>query len=95
VELYQGNVEDVLPHLDINPDLVVVDPPRAGLVPAAIKSILKMQPAKVVYVSCDPSTLARDLKIMHNAGYQIESMVPLDMFPQTYHIESMVFLKRG
>jgi 23S rRNA (uracil1939-C5)-methyltransferase len=94
VELYQGNVEDILPELDVHPDLVVVDPPRAGIAQKAIKSLMNIQPARLVYISCDPSTLARDLKFMHNAGYMVESMVPLDMFPQTYHIETMVFLMK-
>jgi 23S rRNA (uracil1939-C5)-methyltransferase len=94
VELYQGNVEAVLPELDILLDLVVVDPPRAGIAPAGLKALLKSKPDQIIYVSCDPSTLARDLKSIVGAGYSIESITPIDMFPQTYHIESITNLRR-
>lgn len=92
VELYQGSAEDILPRLEIKADLVVVDPPRAGIAPAAMKAIIGMWPAQVAYISCDPSTLARDIKILQSAGYHIENITPLDMFPQTYHIEAFVLL---
>jgi 23S rRNA (uracil1939-C5)-methyltransferase len=92
VELYEGNVEVILPALDIHPDLAVIDPPRAGIAPAAMKALIKACPAQLVYVSCDPSTLARDLKTLVSTGYQIDSITPFDMFPQSYHIETMVFL---
>jgi len=94
VELYQGNVEVILPHLDIHPNLAVVDPPRAGIAPAGMKALMKSRPGQVIYISCDPSTLARDLKIMGQAGYAIESVTPVDMFPQTYHIETITALRR-
>ncbi|NMB54135.1 MAG: class I SAM-dependent RNA methyltransferase [Leptolinea sp.] len=92
IELYQGNVEVVLPNLDIHPGLVIVDPPRAGIAPAAIRALIKCHPRKIFYVSCDPSTLARDSKILTGSGYQIDSITPLDMFPQTYHIETVTVL---
>jgi 23S rRNA (uracil1939-C5)-methyltransferase len=94
IELYQGNVEIILPELEIHPDLAVVDPPRAGIAPAGMKALIKSRPDQVIYVSCDPSTLARDLKIMVQAGYSIESITPVDMFPQTYHIETISALHR-
>lgn len=94
IELYQGNVENVLPELDIHPDLVVIDPPRAGIAQPAMKALMKTNPEQIIYVSCDPSTLARDLKVMSDTGYSIESITPVDMFPQTYHIESITNLKR-
>lgn len=94
VELYQGNVEAILPELDIKPDLAVVDPPRAGIASPGMKALLKSTPAQIIYFSCDPSTLARDLKIMASSGYHIDSVTPLDMFPQTYHIESMSILRK-
>jgi 23S rRNA (uracil1939-C5)-methyltransferase len=94
VELYQGNVEAVLPELDTHPDLVIIDPPRAGIAPAGMKALLKSKPGQIIYISCDPSTLARDLKIMVASGYSIESITPIDMFPQTYHIESITNLMR-
>jgi 23S rRNA (uracil1939-C5)-methyltransferase len=94
IELYQGNVENILPALNIHPDLVVIDPPRAGIAQPAMKALMKAKPQQIIYVSCDPSTLARDLKIMADTGYSIESITPIDMFPQTYHIESITNLKR-
>lgn len=94
VELYQGAAELILPQLDVKPDLVVVDPPRAGLAPAAMKALMKSKPGQIIYVSCDPATLSRDLKIMVAEGYLIDSITPVDMFPQTYHIESITNLKR-
>jgi len=74
------------------PDLVVVDPPRAGLHKHVIKSLLEIKPPKIIYVSCNPSTLARDLKILCEEGYQLENVQPIDMFPHTYHIETVVKL---
>lgn len=93
VDLYQGNVEDVLPGLRISPDLVVLDPPRAGIAVPAIKTLTEMRPGTIAYISCDPSTLARDLKIFCSTGYKVDSVIPLDMFPQTYHIEALTILK--
>lgn len=94
VELYQGNVEVILPQLDIHPDLAIIDPPRAGIATAGMKALMRSKPGQIIYVSCDPSTLARDLKIMDASGYAIESVTPVDMFPQTYHIESITILRR-
>jgi 23S rRNA (uracil1939-C5)-methyltransferase len=93
VELYQGNVEIILPELDIHPDLAVIDPPRAGIAPAAMKALIKVHPTQIAYISCDPSTLARDLKNLLNAGFQLVSVTPFDMFPQTYHIETIAILE--
>lgn len=70
------------------PQLVIIDPPRAGLHPHVIKSLLNMKPPKIVYVSCNPTTLARDLKIFCEKDYKLENVQPVDMFPHTYHIES-------
>lgn len=76
-------------------DVVVVDPPRKGLSKAFIDSVVKMQPERMVYVSCNPSTLARDLKRLNEGGYTVEKVQPVDMFPQTYHIESVALLTRS
>lgn len=70
-------------------ELVVLDPPRAGCHPKAVKYILKLRPRKIVYVSCNPATLARDIKILVESGYVLERAVPLDLFPHTYHIEAV------
>jgi len=74
------------------PHLVVIDPPRAGLHPRAIRSLLNMKPPKIVYVSCNPTTLARDLKMFCEKDYKLENVQPVDMFPHTYHIESVAKL---
>ena len=69
------------------PDLVLLDPPRAGAGPAAIAGIAAMEPARITYVSCDPATLARDLRDLASRGYELESIGALDLFPQSYHVE--------
>ena len=76
------------------PDLVLLDPPRAGAGEAVIQRLLALKPIKIHYVSCDPTTLARDLKWLTNANYKIDSITALDMFPQTYHVETVVKLTR-
>jgi 23S rRNA (uracil1939-C5)-methyltransferase len=94
VELYEDTAERVLPALMLNPDFVLVDPPRAGLSHAALDAVIKMSPPRVAYVSCDPATLARDARRFIEAGYELQSVTPFDMFPQTFHIESIsVFMK--
>jgi 23S rRNA (uracil1939-C5)-methyltransferase len=95
VELYEGAVEEVLPHLDLRPEIVLADPPRAGLGPQVVDRLLELQPDILAYVSCDPATLARDGKRLAAGGYLPERVVPFDMFPQTYHIESISLWKRG
>jgi 23S rRNA (uracil1939-C5)-methyltransferase len=89
VELYEGSAEDVIPHLEAKPDVILVDPPRAGLEKRVIDGIIKLNPQMIVYVSCDPSTLARDATRLINGGYQLSHVTPFDLFPQTYHIESI------
>jgi 23S rRNA (uracil1939-C5)-methyltransferase len=91
VELYDGLAEEILPGLELKPDVVLVDPPRAGLAIPALDALLRMNAPFLTYVSCDPSTLARDAKRLLAAGYKLQSVQPFDMFPQTYHIESISF----
>ncbi len=94
VELYEDTAEHVLPSLRLDPDFVLVDPPRAGVSRPALEALIGMSPPVIAYVSCDPATLARDAKELIAAGYRPESVTPFDMFPQTYHIESMsVFVR--
>jgi 23S rRNA (uracil1939-C5)-methyltransferase len=86
-EVRAGKVEDLLPLLERAPDAVLLDPPRPGCAPVVLESIAKLRPGAVVYVSCNPATLARDLRVLVDAGYTLDSVTPLDMFPQTGHIE--------
>jgi 23S rRNA (uracil1939-C5)-methyltransferase len=89
VELYIGAAGSILPTLEAKADIIVVDPPRAGIEKKAMEPILKMKPERIAYISCDPATLARDAKILISYGYSLVSARPIDMFPQTYHIESL------
>jgi len=76
-------------------DFVLLDPPRAGAESAVIKGILKLEPSQISYVSCDPATLARDLKKLIAGGYEIHSIAAFDLFPQTHHVETVVRLSRA
>ena len=77
------------------PDVVVVDPPRKGLTPDGIAAIAKMNPKRIVYVSCDPATLARDLRLLcDTAPYELIEVTPVDLFPKTHHVESVALLVR-
>ena len=87
VEMLAGKVEDVLPELEVQPDAIVLDPPRPGCAPVVLSAIKEFKPRVVVYVSCNPATLARDLRVLVDGGYRLEWVTPLDMFPQTGHIE--------
>jgi len=89
VEVIEGPIEAVIPDLDVSLDAAVVDPPRAGVDRFALDALVARQPARVVYVSCDPATLARDAKRLTRAGYRLVEVQPVDMFPQTYHVESV------
>ena len=75
-------------------DFILLDPPRAGTEKETIESILKIKPEQISYVSCEPSTLARDLRVLLDDGYSIESITAIDLFPQTHHIETVVRLKK-
>lgn len=78
----------------ISPDCIVVDPPRKGMYPEALQNIVDMQPNRIVYVSCDPATLARDVKLLSEKGYHITKGAAVDMFPRTHHVETVVCLHR-
>src|SRR3989339_280237 len=82
VEMLLGRVEDSLPK---NADVIVLDPPRAGCSDKAIKAVVRAKPGKIIYVSCNPQTLARDIKILMDYGFKADFLQPLDMFPQTEH----------
>jgi len=93
VEIIGGEVGRDTSGIGAPVDALVVDPPRAGLAPGARAEILRLAPGRLVYVSCDPATLARDLAELINAGYTLQSLQPVDLFPQTAHIECVATLK--
>lgn len=90
VESLQGRVEDLLPNLAPSPDLVLLDPPRAGCHPRTLQALSNSPPRRILYVSCDPETLSRDLAILAAGPFKIEKVQPIDLFPQTHHVECMV-----
>ncbi|MCW6038590.1 23S rRNA (uracil(1939)-C(5))-methyltransferase RlmD [Spirulina subsalsa FACHB-351] len=94
VQFYTGAVEEVIPHLDVIPDVVILDPPRKGCDRRVLDSLLTYRPSRLVYISCKPATLARDLKILCEGGYHLTKVQPADFFPQTAHVESVAFLTR-
>ena len=95
VTLIEGRVEDVLPDLDERIDVAILDPPRGGCEPEALQALSELAPSRIVYVSCDPATLARDVKRLSETGYVLVEAQPIDMFPQTYHLESVALLGRA
>ena len=96
-EFYVGKSEEIAPELAEQgavPDVIVVDPPRKGCDEALLDTIVKMQPERVVYVSCDSATLARDLKYLAARGYEVKTVQPVDQFCHTVHVESVVLLSQ-
>ena len=98
-EFFVGKAEEVLPEKykkeGIFADVIVVDPPRKGCDEAALETMIKMAPKRIVYVSCDSATLARDLNYLCERGYQLERCCPVDMFGNSVHVESVVLLSRA
>ena len=96
-EFICGECEKVYPKLlskGIKPDVIVVDPPRKGCDSGVLCAFAEASPEKIVYISCNPATLARDIKLMTEKGYRLKTVQPVDMFPQTGHVESVVLLSR-
>ena len=96
---YAGDMKDILTQEFINqhgrPDVIITDPPRAGMHDDVINTILFAEPQRIVYVSCNPATQARDLSLL-DAKYKVMAVQPVDMFPHTHHVENVVLLeKRG
>ncbi len=90
----ESDALDFLKSYDKRADIVVLDPPRSGSGIEVMKEILRISPKKIAYISCEPSTLVRDLKVLTDGGYSIEFVQPFDMFPQTFHVETLTLLKR-
>ena len=92
---YAGDMKDILTDEFIarhgRPDVIITDPPRAGMHPDVVKTILQAAPQRIVYVSCNPATQARDLQLL-DADYQVVKVQPVDMFPHTPHVENVVLL---
>ena len=94
IEIVIGKTEAVLPRLEEHPDAVILDPPRVGCQGDVLDALVFLAPRRIVYVSCDPATLARDMGILCQRGYRLLESLPVDMFPQTNHIESVNTLVR-
>jgi 23S rRNA (uracil1939-C5)-methyltransferase len=94
VEIIEGVVEDVLPEITVALDAALLDPPRGGIDRFALDALVGLGPERIVYVSCDPATLARDAKRLRSGGYRLVESQPVDMFPQTYHVESVSLFTR-
>jgi 23S rRNA (uracil1939-C5)-methyltransferase len=93
VRVIEGDVEEVLKSRSVaRPDLVLLDPPRSGLSSAATDEIIALAAPRIVYLSCDPATLARDTARLRDGGYSLESIQGFDLFPQTPHVEALAVL---
>ena len=96
-EFIYGKVEEEMPRLleqGITADVVIFDPPRSGCDPVLLDAVAEAKPDRIVYVSCDPATLARDIKILCEKGYEFKEAQPVDMFPWTGHVEAVILLQR-
>jgi 23S rRNA (uracil1939-C5)-methyltransferase len=94
VELYEAAAEQVLPALDLRADVILANPPRAGLSPRTLDGLLSLDAKTLAYTSCDPATLARDARRLIEGGYHLRQVTPFDLFPQTCYIESISFWER-
>jgi 23S rRNA (uracil1939-C5)-methyltransferase len=89
----KGDIKICLPQIRQRPDVLIIDPPRVGMHKDVVRQVLDMAPARIVYVSCNPATLARDLGMMKDS-YRVEEVQPVDMFPHTYHVEAVARISR-
>lgn len=94
IQFIAGDVAQRIREIDEKPDVVVLDPPRPGVNPKAVMDIIKLNPEKIIYVSCNPVSLARDLKMLTERQYKVEKVKCVDMFPHTYHVETVVLIER-
>ena len=95
VALMEGTAKAILPRVGGPVDSLVLDPPRSGAGKVVMDEIARLAPNRIAYVSCDPATLARDARSLLSAGYRLEEVQPVDMFPQTYHVESVAMFVPG
>lgn len=93
-DLYKSFLPIIQKNILLNPDVIIIDPPRSGMHKNTVDDVIKLSPEKIVYVSCNPATQVRDIKMMVEAGYKLVKIKPVDMFPQTYHIENVALLQR-
>ena len=96
-EFIVGDATEVMPRLykqGVRADVVVVDPPRAGCTETVLKTFANMQPDRIVYVSCNPASLARDLAVLEQLGYKAKKVQPVDMFPMTSHVETVALIEK-
>ena len=94
VELLEGKAKDALARIQEPVDLLVLDPPRSGAGAPTVGEIARLGPSRIVYVSCDPATLSRDSRRFAEQGYGLRLVQPLDLFPQTFHIESVAVFEK-
>ena len=95
-EYYCGAAEEMAPKLKgARPDVVILDPPRKGCEESLLRAVAKAAPRKIVYISCKPSTLARDLRILEDLGYKTKCVQPVDMFPRTCHVETVALIEKS
>jgi SAM-dependent methyltransferases related to tRNA (uracil-5-)-methyltransferase len=92
LQIVQSSTDDFLKKLSAPPDFVLADPPRAGLGKAVVARLAELKPPRITIVACDPATLARDLAGLLAAGYRIDRLTMIDLFPQTFHIETVAAL---
>ncbi len=95
VEFVEAKTEDVLSSLECSPDAVILDPPRTGCHPDAIGAVVRIEADRIAYVSCEPISMARDMAMLVSGGYRVTNVDPLDMFPQTHHVECVATLRWG
>ena len=92
LEIAQSATQDFLKKVAVAPDFVLADPPRTGLGKAVVARLAELKPPRITIVACDPATLARDLPGLLVAGYRVERLTMIDLFPQTFHIETIAHL---
>jgi 23S rRNA (uracil1939-C5)-methyltransferase len=89
----RGDILEGLAGVAARPEVMIIDPPRAGMAPEVVRRVLDMGPERIVYISCNPATLARDAALLA-AHYEVAEIQPIDMFPHTFHVESVARLER-